>query len=283
MSSPVHAVSVRTASHARWTSAKVVMDTAGELWTYRELFYFLAWRDVKVRYKQTALGIAWAILQPFLTMVVFTLLFGKLAGMPSEGMPYPVFYFGALLPWMYFSTTLTNSGNSLVANAHLITKVYFPRLILPTAAAFSGLVDFAVGCVLLAGIMAYYRIVPDWEVMIWPLLVLLLVVLALAVGMVLAALNVRYRDVKYTLPFIVQLWLFVTPVIYPMSIIPDRYRVFVLLNPLSGIIDAFRASLVPGRQIDWALLWSSAFVTVVLFALGAVYFSRTERTFADIV
>ena len=158
ISSPVHAVSVRTRSHARWTSAKVVMDAAGELWTYRELFYFLAWRDVKVRYKQTALGIAWAILQPFLTMVVFTLLFGKLAGMPSEGMPYPVFYFGALLPWMYFSTTLTNSGNSLVANAHLITKVYFPRLILPTAAAFSGLVDFAVGCVLLSG---------SWRITAW--------------------------------------------------------------------------------------------------------------------
>jgi lipopolysaccharide transport system permease protein len=254
-----------------------------DLWRYRELFYFLAWRDVKVRYKQTTLGVAWAVLQPLLTMIVFTLLFGRLGKMPNDGIPYPLFYFGALLPWMYFSATLANSGNSLVMNANLITKVYFPRVILPTSAAFSGLVDFAIGCVLLIGIMAYYGIPPGWKLLMWPPLVVLLFSLALGVSMTLAALNVKYRDIKYTLPFLVQLWLFVTPVIYPTSIVPDRYRLLVGLNPLSGLIDAFRSSLVPARAIDWQLLWMSSVVTIALFAAGAVYFRRTERMFADIV
>lgn len=258
-------------------------ETLRDLWCYRELFYFLAWRDVKVRYKQTALGVAWAVLQPLLTMLVFTLLFGNLGKMPSDGIPYPLFYFGALLPWMYFSATLSNSGNSLVANAHLITKVYFPRVILPTSAAISGLADFAIGCVLLFGIMGYYRVAPGWRMLMWPLLVVPLVALALGVSMILAALNVRFRDIKYTLPFLVQLWLFVTPVIYPTSIIPERYRLLVALNPLSGLIDAFRASLVPTRQIDWQLLWISSVVTLGIFAAAAVYFRKTERTFADIV
>jgi len=259
------------------------METLRDLWRYRELFYFLAWRDVKVRYKQTALGVGWAVLQPLLTMVVFTLLFGRLANMPNDGIPYPLFYFGALLPWMYFSATLANSGNSLVLNANLITKVYFPRVILPTSAAFSGLVDFAIGCILLSGIMAYYGVAPGWKLLLWPPLVVLLFALALGVSMTLAALNVKYRDIKYTLPFLVQLWLFVTPVIYPTSIIPDRYRMLVALNPLSGLIDAFRSSLVPARPIDWQLLWVSALVTVALFVAGAAYFRQTERTFADIV
>jgi lipopolysaccharide transport system permease protein len=254
-----------------------------EFWTYRELFYFLAWRDVKVRYKQTALGVTWAVLQPLLTMCVFTLLFGNLAKMPSDGIPYPLFYLGALLPWMYFAATLSNSGNSLVTNANLITKVYFPRVILPTSAAFSGLVDFAIGWFLLLGMMGYYQVAPGWRLLIWPLLVMPLFALALGVSMILAALNVRYRDIKYTLPFLVQLWLFVTPVIYPISIIPERYRLLAALNPLTGIIDAFRASLVPDKQIDWQLLGVSSVVTVALFTIAVVYFRKTERTFADIV
>jgi len=259
------------------------MEGVSELWRYRELFYFLAWRDVKVRYKQTALGVAWAIVQPLMTMMVFSLLFGKLGNMPSDGMPYPLFYFGALLPWTYFSATLTTAGNSLVANAALVTKVYFPRVILPSSAAVSGLLDFAIGFVLLVGIMGYYGLTPGWTMLLWLPLVALLFVLALSVSLILAALNVRYRDVKYTLPFLVQLWLFLTPVIYPTSLIPERYRLLAALNPLSGVIDALRASLVPARSIDWRLLGMSTAVTCILFAVAFVYFRKSERSFADIV
>jgi len=259
------------------------MEAVIDLWRYRELFYFLAWRDVKVRYKQTALGVAWAVLQPLMTMLIFTLLFGKLGNMPSDGIPYPLFYFSALLPWTYFSATLTTSGNSLVANANLLTKVYFPRVILPSSAAFSGLVDFAVGCVLLAGMMVHYRVAPTWELLLWFPLVTLLFVLALGVSMILAALNVKYRDVKYTLPFLVQFWLFATPVIYPMSIIPERYRLLIALNPVSGVIDAFRACLVPGKHIEWQSLWISSLITLVIFSFAVFYFKKTERAFADIV
>jgi lipopolysaccharide transport system permease protein len=254
-----------------------------ELWHYRELFYFLAWRDVKVRYKQTALGIAWAVLQPLLAMLMFTLLFGKLGSMPSDGMPYPLFYFGALLPWTYFSATLTNSGNSLVANANLLTKVYFPRVILPTSAAVSGLVDLAIGSLLLFAMMAYYGLVPGRTFLLAPVLIALLFMVALGVSMILAALNVKYRDVKYTLPFLVQFWLFATPVIYPASMIPRRYWLLVALNPLSGVIDAFRACLAPTKPLDWQLLWMSATVTTAVFAAAVVYFRKTERAFADIV
>ena len=259
------------------------MEAVIDLWRYRELFYFLAWRDIKVRYKQTALGVAWAVLQPLMTMVIFTLLFGTLGNMPSDGIPYPLFYFSALLPWTYFSTTLTNSGNSLVVNANLLTKVYFPRVILPTSAAFSGLVDFAIGCLLLVGMMGYYRVVPGWKLLLWPPLVVLLFALALGVSMILAALNVKYRDVKYTLPFLVQFWLFATPVIYPASMIPERYRFLAALNPLTGVIDAFRASLVPVRHVDWGLLAVSSAMTLAVLVIAALYFRKTERTLADIV
>jgi lipopolysaccharide transport system permease protein len=264
-------------------NVKAIAEAVGELWRYRELFYFLAWRDVKVRYKQTALGIAWAVLQPLMAMLIFTLLFGKLGSMPSDGIPYPLFYFAALLPWTYFSATLSTSGNSLVANANLLTKVYFPRVILPTSAAVSGLVDLAVGSVLLFAIMGYYRLVPDRTFLLAPVLVVLLFTLALSVSMILAALNVKYRDVKYTLPFLVQLWLFATPVIYPASMIPERYRLLVALNPLSGVVDAFRASLVPTKHVDWQLLWISFVVTLVLCVTAIAYFKKTERAFADIV
>jgi homopolymeric O-antigen transport system permease protein len=258
-------------------------ETLRELWNYRELFYFLAWRDVKVRYKQTALGVAWAVLQPLLTMLIFTLLFGNLAKMPSEGMPYPLFYFGALLPWMYFSSTLSTSGNSLVVNAHLISKVYFPRVILPSSAAISGLVDFGIGCILLFGVLGHYRVNPGWGVLMWPVLMVPLVALTLAVSMILAALNVRFRDIKYVLPFLIQLWLFATPVIYPTSMVPERYHLLVALNPMTGLIDAFRASLAPSKEINWNLLFVSLAATALIFVTAVVYFRRTERTFADIV
>jgi len=254
-----------------------------EYWMYRELFYFLAWRDVKVRYKQTVLGIGWAIIQPFLSMIVFTILFGKLGKMPNDGIPYPVFYFAALLPWMYFSTTLSTSSNSLVSNANLITKVYFPRMILPSSSAVSGLVDFSIGCVLLVGILAYYQMSPGWGILLWPLMIMPLVVLALGVSMMLAALNVRYRDIKYTVPFFLQIWLFVTPVIYPSSMVPEKFRALMALNPLAGIIDTFRASIVPEKPIDWQLLTGSLLLTVVIFSAGCAYFRKTERSFADIV
>jgi homopolymeric O-antigen transport system permease protein len=263
------------------------MSTYGEwlrdFWKYRELFYFLAWRNIKVRYKQTVLGIAWALIQPVFSMIVFTMLFGKFAKLPSDGVPYPIFYFSALLPWTYFAGTLNLSGNSLVNDPNLITKVYFPRAILPASAAISGLVDFCIGWVLLLGMLAYYQIVPTWQSLLWPILVVLLLVFSLGVSLILAALNVKYRDVKYVVPFAIQFLLFATPVIYPMSMIPERYQLFIALNPLSGIIETFRASLIPNREIDWYMLSVSSILTVLVVVVGAIYFRNTERTFADVV
>ncbi len=254
-----------------------------EFWHYRELFYFLVWRDVKVRYKQTVLGASWAVIQPFFTMVVFTLFFRKLANMPSDGIPYPIFSYCALLPWTYFSGAVTSAGTSLVLNRTLLTKVYFPRAAIPASAAFCGLVDFGIAFTVLLGMMAYYRVSLSWSLLLWPVLLIPLILLTLGVGMFFASLNVKYRDVRYALPFVTQLWLFVTPVIYPASIIPEPYRVLLGLNPLSGIIEAFRASLLPGRQMEWSLLGLSVGMSVVIFALGAMYFRKTERFFADIV
>lgn len=257
--------------------------TLRELWDYRELFYFFAWRDVKVRYKQTLLGVLWALIQPFFTMVVFTLLFGRVAKIPTEGIPGPIFYFSALLPWTYFSLTLSNAAMSLVSNANLLTKIYFPRVILPAASALSGLVDFLIASVLLVGIMIYYNVPVGWSLLLWPVLVVLLVLQALGVGLFLAAVNVRYRDVKYAIPFLIQLWLFVTPIIYPASLVPSRFRWLVALNPMSGLIEAFRHTVVRTHAIDWPLLGFSAVMTCVVFAAGAHYFRRTETAFADII
>ena len=254
-----------------------------EFWRYRELFYFLVWRDVKIRYKQTVLGAAWAVIQPLFAMVVFTLFFRKLANMPSDGIAYPIFSYSALVPWTYFANAIGNAGNSLINNRDLITKVYFPRASIPASAVLSGLVDFAIASVILLGLMAYYRIAPSWGLLLWPVLVIPLVALAMGVGMIFAALNVRYRDIKYALPFFTQLWLFLTPVIYPTSIIPERFRVLMALNPLSGIIEAFRACLLPARTVNWGLLGVSVATAAFLLAAGALYFRATERTFADIV
>ncbi len=254
-----------------------------ELWRYRELFFFLVWRDVKVRYKQTALGAAWAVIQPFFTMVVFTIFFGRLAKMPSDGIPYPVFAYSALVPWTYFSVSLAFAGNSLVTNSNLISKVYFPRIALPAASALGGLVDFAIASAVLVGMMAYYEIPLSAELLFWPLLVVPVVALVLGVGMILAALNVKYRDIKHAIPFGIQLWLFLTPIIYPTSIVPERFRTLASLNPMAGLIDAFRAALLPDRAISWtAVAGSSALIAIILVA-GIVFFRRTEREFADYI
>lgn len=253
-----------------------------DFWRYRELLYFLAWRDVKVRYKQAALGVSWAVIQPLLTMIIFSLFFGRLAGVPSDGIPYPLFSFCALVPWTYFATTLSLAGNSLISNAPLVTKVYFPRALLPAATVLGGLLDLLIGGSFLALMMAYYRVRPGWSVLLAPLFVLGMVVLALSVSMFLAALNVRYRDVKYALPFIVQIWLFVTPIIYPVTFLPAKIKRFVALNPMAGLLEGFRSSLT-SRHVDWTLAATSLAITLGLLVVGATYFRRTERTFADIV
>jgi lipopolysaccharide transport system permease protein len=254
-----------------------------ELWSYRELFFFLAWRDIKVRYKQSALGILWAILQPFCTMVIFTFVFGTLANIPTDGIPGPVFYFSALLPWTYFSSTLTGVSMSLVSNAGLLTKIYFPRIILPAAACLSGLVDFFIGSLFLAGFIIYYKMSVGWSLLLWPLLAIPLVLITFAAGSFLAALNVKYRDVKHAVPFAIQLGLFVTPVIYPTSLLPEAYRALLALNPLTAVIELFRYSLVPTQEIHVNAIVVSIAVLLVILPGGIWYFRRAERSFADIV
>ncbi len=258
-------------------------EQLAELWKYRELLYFLTWREVKIRYKQTAFGLAWAVIPPVFTMLVFTLFFGRLAKLPSDGLPYPLLAYSALLPWMYFSSVVSQASNSLVGNASLITKIYFPRVLLPAATVLSGLLDFMIGSVFLAALMMYYRVSPGWALLIGPLLVLTMLALTLAVSMLLAAVNVRYRDVKYAVPFVLQIWLFVTPIIYPTSIIPAKYQFLAALNPLWGLIDWFRAVVFPQHAIHYGLAWTSVGITVALFIFAAVYFHRSERSFADII
>jgi lipopolysaccharide transport system permease protein len=216
-------------------------------------------------------------------MLIFTVFFGSLAKVPSDGIPHALFYFSALLPWIYFSGTLTNTGNSLVSNASIITKVYFPRVLLPASTALSGLLDFCIGSVLLLLLLGYYRIQPGWTLLLWPILAIPLVALSLGIGMILSALNVKYRDIKYVIPFAIQLLLFVTPIIYPASIVPARFRLLLALNPLTGIIEAFRYSLLPGRSLDWRETAVSGIITVVIFVSALLYFRKTEREFADIV
>ncbi len=254
-----------------------------ELWDYRELFFFFIWRDVKIRYKQTVLGASWAVIQPLFTMLVFSLFFGGLAKMPSDGVPYPIFSYCALVPWTYFSGALALSGNCLVANSNLLTKVYFPRLAIPVASVLSGVVDFCIASILLIGLMIYYDVTPGWRLLLWPVLTIPLTVLVLGLGMILASLNVTYRDVKYAVPFGIQICLFVTPIIYPTSIIPARFRFLIDLNPLTGLIEAFRASVLPGRQIDWKQLMISVLISCIIFVVGLIYFKKTERMFADTI
>ena len=253
-----------------------------ELWVFRELLYFLTWRDVKVRYKQTSLGVAWAILQPLLTMLVFTIFFGRLAGVPSENVPYPIFAYAGLLPWTFFANAISNSGNSLVGSANLITKVYFPRMIIPGAAVAAGLVDFAIALVILVFLMIYYGVAVSWNILMFPPLVLLTTLLAFAAGMWLSALNVKYRDIRFALPFLIQLWMFVSPVIYPASLLPEQYRWLLWLNPMTGIIEGYRSSLF-GLPFDWVALAISLAMTACLWVYASYSFRRMERTFADII
>jgi lipopolysaccharide transport system permease protein len=253
-----------------------------ELWAYRELLYFLTLRDIKVRYKQTALGAAWAIIQPLFMMLVFSLFFGRLAKLPSDGVPYPVFTFCALLPWQLFAHALTESSNSLVANERLITKVYFPRLVVPLSAVLGGLVDFAVAFVILLAMMVYYGIVPTWAILTLPAFILLAIMTALGVGLWLSALNVKYRDVRYTINFLIQFWLFATPVAYSSSIVPERWRALYGLNPMAGVVDGFRWALL-GKQPPGAMLAVSFGVVIAILIGGLFYFRRMEQEFADVV
>jgi lipopolysaccharide transport system permease protein len=254
-----------------------------EIWAYHELVYFLIWRDVKVRYKQTVIGAIWVILQPLMTMVVFTLVFNRIAKISSDGLPYPIFAYAALLPWNLFAGALNRSGNSLVGQSNLISKVYFPRLIIPLSATVSGVVDFAIAFVILIAMMVWYGIAPNWGVLALPLFILLALAAAFSVGLWLSALNVRYRDVGYALPFLVQLWLFASPVAYPTSVVPEQWQFLYSLNPMAGVIEGFRWALLGKAQPDFGVIAvSGAAVIAVLFG-GLVYFKRTERTFADVV
>ena len=253
-----------------------------DLWAYRELLFFLTWRDVKVRYKQTALGAAWAILQPLFMMVIFTIFFGRLAGVDSAGIPYPLFALAGLVPWTFFSNAITTSGNSLVGSANLITKVYFPRLIVPAAAMLAGLVDFALAFLLFVVMMVYYRVTPTLQVLFLPVLIVMTALFALGVGTWMAALNVKYRDVRFALPFLIQLWLFVSSVILPSSALAPRWRWLLMLNPMSGIIEGYRSSLF-GLPFDWPAIGTAAIITVLVLIYSIYSFARVERGFADII
>jgi lipopolysaccharide transport system permease protein len=255
----------------------------GELWEYRELLYFFVWRDIKIRYKQTAIGAAWAVLQPLLTMIVFTLFFGKLAHIPSEGLPYPIFYYSALLPWMYFAASLQNATNTIVENQRVITKVYFPRLALPLSSVLSGLVDFGVSFLMFVAMMVYYGVRPSATVVWFPAFLLLALLTALGVGLWLSALNAIYRDVRYVVPFLVQFWMFASPVAYPSSLVPEKWRWLYGLNPMAGVIEGFRWSLAGRGQPPGRLLLVSVGVVAIVLLSGVSYFQRMETTIADVV
>jgi lipopolysaccharide transport system permease protein len=269
---------LRIAPSKGWVSLRL-----HELWEYRELLYFLIWRDIKVRYKQTALGASWAIIQPVFTMLVFSLFFGHLGKIPSDGIPYPIFSFAALVPWTFFANGLGQSSNSLVGNANLITKIYFPRLIVPLASVFSGIVDFLLAFVVLLGMMLYYGLVPTLNVLWLPLFVLLALVTSLGVGLWFSALNVEYRDVRYVVPFITQFWLFATPIAYPSSLLPEPWRTIYGLNPMVGVVEGFRWALLGTNTAPGPIIAVSSAAALIILLTGAFYFRRMERTFADIV
>jgi len=273
---PMHVLRIQPSRG--WVSLRL-----GELWHYRELLYFLIWRDVKVRYKQTALGAAWAIIQPFFTMVVFSLFFGRLAKVPSDGIPYPIFSFAALVPWTFFADGLSQSSNSLVGSANLIKKVYFPRLAIPIATVLSGVVDFALSFSVLLLMMFYYGIVPTLNIVWLPFFMLLALVTALGVGFWLSAFNVEYRDVRYVIPFIIQIWLFSTPVAYPSTLLSQPWRTLYGLNPMVGVVEGFRWSLLGNAAAPGLIIIVSSVVAAALLVGGAYYFRRMEKYFADVV
>jgi lipopolysaccharide transport system permease protein len=254
-----------------------------ELWEYRELLYFLVWRDVKVRYKQTVIGAAWAIIQPLMTMIVFSVIFGAFVGVPSDGVPYPVFAFTALLPWQLFANALSSAGNSLVGSQNLITKVYFPRLLIPISSVLGGLVDFAIAFVVLLGLMLWFGIAPTLAVLTLPFFILLVLATALAIGLWLSALNVQYRDVRYTLPFLTQFLMYAAPIAYPSSVVPEQWRTLYALNPMVGVVEGFRWALLGTAEVPNALVAISAVTVAALLIGGLLYFQRMEATFADVV
>lgn len=255
----------------------------GELWRYRELAFFFAWRDIKVRYKQTVLGVAWAIIQPFFTMVIFSIFFGRLGKMPSDGVPYPIFAYAALVPWTFFANSLTQSTESLVAGADLIKKVYFPRMILPLSSVISGVIDFLLAFTVLIGMMFFYGVMPTANVVWLPLFLLLALVTSLGVGMWLTAMNVQFRDVRYAVPFLVQAWLFATPIAYPSSLLPGAWRIIYGINPMVGVVEGFRWALLATDTAPGPVIFVSAVVSLLLFVSGAFYFRRMEKSFADVV
>lgn len=254
-----------------------------ELWQYRELLYFLAWRDIKVRYNQTVFGISWAVIQPFLTMVVFSLFFGRLASVPSDGIPYPLFSYAALVPWTFFANALMESSNSLVTNSNLIKKIYFPRLLVPMASVIAGIIDFTIAFLVLLGMMLYFGFAPTVNAIFLPLLVLLAVITSLGVGVWLAALNVQFRDVRYTIPFITQFWLFATPVAYPSTLLTEPWRTIYALNPMVGVVEGFRWALLGVDTAPGAILLVSAVAAVLLLISGMYFFRRIEKRFADVI
>ncbi len=255
-----------------------------DLWKYRELFYFLAWRDILVRYKQTIIGVAWALIRPLLTMLVFTIVFGKLAKLPSGGAPYPIMVFTAMLPWQFFATSFSEAGNSLIANSNMISKVYFPRLVMPTSAVIVSFVDFLLSFGILLGLMLWYGFVPEMRIFMLPLFILLAFAASMAGGLWIAALNVRYRDFRYIIPFIVQFGLYISPVGFTSSIVPDKWRLLYSINPMVGVIDGFRWAILGG---DYQLYWPGFLLSLVLvttiLATGIIYFRKTEKTFADVI
>lgn len=255
-----------------------------ELWRYRELAYFFAWRNIKIRYKQTAIGALWAIFQPLIAMIIFTVFFGRLTKMPSDNIPYPVFVYVGLILWLYFSFSLTHSSNSMVINAEMVKKIYFPRLIVPISSSLVGLIDFAVASIILIGLMFYYQYTPNpIGVVLVPLLLFITFLTSAGLGCFLAAVNVKYRDVRYVVPFFIQMLLFLTPVIYPVSILGDKYKWALAINPMSGVIEAARSAIFGVKPVDWHLLIISLIVSMALFIFGVFYFRKTERFFADII
>jgi len=273
-----------------FADAKILIDSRDsalglhvrELWSFRELLFFLTWRDIKLRYKQTALGATWVIIQPLFAMLLFTLFFGKLARMPSDNVPYPLFAYAGLVPWTFFANSITNGGHSLVGNANLISKVYFPRIYIPAAAVGAGILDFAIAAVLLVPMLFYYKVALTWQLILMPVFAALATALALGVGMWLAALNVKYRDIRYAIPFLVQLWLFASPVIYPASLVPAKWKWVLAINPMTGVIEGFRSSIL-GTPLDTATILSSVVVTLLILIFSFVAFRRVEDSFADVV
>lgn len=255
-----------------------------DLWKYRELFYFLSWRDILVRYKQTAIGIAWSVIRPFLAMVVFTIIFGRLAKFPSEGVPYPILVYAAMLPWQFFSNSLSESSQSLISNAGMLSKIYFPRLIIPASSVIVGMVDFLISFVILAALMLWYSYLPDWRILTLPLFLSLAFLASFGFGLWFAALNVKYRDFRYIVPFVVQFGLYISPVGFSSSVVPENWRLLYSLNPMVGVIDGFRWAVLGGNTpLYWPGFLLSTALTLLVFALGIRYFRNTERTFADII